>query len=310
MNSNNIFDDYEIYQSTKDKDINTVLNLDNSFENDDIEESKININFNLTSFDNCNSIILNNPIEEDSIFINPCKEQNICIPPIPNNNLEKKNNLLGRKTKNSGDVGIHNKYSQDNMIRKIKVIIKDAILEHINSHINSIIKNVIKLTVTIKNKEYKVDKLLNIRQNQIKDINVVQNRILLNKQLRYIFSDEIAGRYSNYPKNYNKIIIDKFYEIGIQKITCILDLTLLECIKYFRKEENIINDERYDCLKGLEKKFENLTKELKKQKYEEHYIIHLIELIKNFEEVYNKKNPRAGRILRNESITLKQDEGC
>lgn len=90
MNSNNIFDDYEIYQSTKDKDINTVLNLDNSFENDDIEESKININFNLTSFDNCNSIILNNPIEEDSIFINPCKEQNICIPPIPNNNLEKK----------------------------------------------------------------------------------------------------------------------------------------------------------------------------------------------------------------------------
>ena len=310
MNSNNIFDDYEIYQSTKDKDINTVLNLDNSFENDDIEESKININFNLTSFDNCNSIILNNPIEEDSIFINPCKEQNICIPPIPNNNLEKKNNLLGRKTKNSGDVGIHNKYSQDNMIRKIKVIIKDAILEHINSHINSIIKNVIKLTVTIKNKEYKVDKLLNIRQNQIKDINVVQNRILLNKKLRYIFSDEIAGRYSNYPKNYNKIIIDKFYEIGIQKITCILDLTLLECIKYFRKEENIINDECYDCLKGLEKKFENLTKELKKQKYEEHYIIHLIELIKNFEEVYNKKNPRAGRILRNESITLKQDEGC
>lgn len=309
MNSNNIFEDYEIYQSTKDKDINTLLNLDNSFGIDDIEESKININFNLTSFDNCNSIILNNPIEEDSIFINPCKEQNICIPPIPNNNLEKKNNLLGRKTKKSGDVGIHNKYSQDNMIRKIKVAIKDALLEHINSRINSIIKNVINLTVTINNKEYKVDKLLNIRQNQIKDINVVQNRILLNKQLRYIFSDEIAGRYSNYPKNYNKIIIDKFYEIGIQKITCILDLTLLECIKYFRKEKNIINDERYDCLKGLEKKFENLPKELKKQEYEDHYIIDLIELIKNFEEVYNKKNPRAGRIIRNESITLKQDEG-
>ena len=306
MISNNIFEDYEIYQSTKDKDINTVLNLDNSFEVDDIEESKININFNLTSFENCNSIILNNPIEEDSIFINPCKDQNICISPIPNNNLEKKNNLLGRKTKNSGDVGIHNKYSQDNMIRKIKVLIKDALLDHINS----IIKNVINLTVTINNKEYKVDKLLNIRQNQIKDINVVQNRILLNKQLRYIFSDEIAGRYSNYPKNYNKIIIDKFYEIGIQKITCILDLTLLECIKYFRKEKNIINDERYDCLKGLEKKFENLTKELKKQNYEEHYIINLIKLIKNFEEVYNKKNPRAGRILRNESITLKHDEGC
>lgn len=295
MTANDIFEDYEIIQSTKDKENNSLLNLDNSFDQDGNDTSSINISFNQIS--NIDSIVLINPNEMNSIFNGLYEESKISILPRPDNNLEKKNNLLGRKTKKSGDIGTHNKYSQDNMIRKIKVLIKDILLEHINSKI----KEEINLTVLIDNKEFKVSKILNIRQKQIKDINVLGNRILLSKKLKDIFSDEIAGRYSNYPKNYNKIVIDKLYELNIQSITCILELTLLECIKYFRKEKEFINNDCYNCLRGIEKKFDNLPNDLKKEKNDNQYIIELIELIKNFEKIYSKKNPRAGRRIKNES---------
>ena len=295
MTTNDIFEDYELIQSTKDRDNNTIIDLDNSFDQYENDTNSINISFNQIAFNE--SIMVINPKEMNSIFKNLYDEPIISNIPKPNNNLEKKNNLLGRKTKKSGEIGTHNKYSQDNMIRKFKVLIKDKLLEHINSKI----KKEIDLTLIIDNKEYKVDKILNINQKQIKDTNVLGNRTLLNKTLRNIFSDEIAGRYSNYPKNYNKIVIDKFYELNIQNITCILDLTFLECIKYFRKEKELLEGDRYNCLRGIEKNFENLPNELKKEKYDDKYIFELLELIKNFEEIYFKKNPRLGRLLKKES---------
>ena len=279
MNINDPIDDFYFQQKT-DCNTNNALNY---FPFDSENESKIydspnifNPEFNSSfSLDNNNLFFYSSP-------------QNNREPPAP----KKTNNLLGRKKKNSGEIGLHDKYSENNRVRKFKVIIKDALLDLINSKI----KENINLTILIGQKEFTVDGLLNIRQDQIISTNVMDNRQLLDKTIRELFSDEIAQNFRKYPKNYNKLVIDKIYEIdNEEKITSILDMKFSDCIKYFRKEQNYMDDERYFCLKGLEKKFENLTIDLTNEGNDEKYIEMLFDLIYNFENIFFAKKSRKRR---------------
>jgi len=279
MNINEPIDDFYFQQKT-DCNTNNALNY---FPFDSENESKIydspnifNPEFNSSfSLDNNNLFFYSSP-------------QNNREPPAP----KKTNNLLGRKKKNSGEIGLHDKYSENNRVRKFKVIIKDALLDLINSKI----KENINLTILIGQKEFTVDGLLNIRQDQIISTNVIDNRQLLDKTIRELFSDEIAQNFRKYPKNYNKLVIDKIYEIdNEEKITSILDMKFSDCIKYFRKEQNYMDDERYFCLKGLEKKFENLTIDLTNEGNDEKYIEMLFDLIYNFENIFFAKKSRKRR---------------
>jgi len=279
MNINEPIDDFYFQQKT-DCNTNNALNY---FPFDSENESKIydspnifNPEFNSSfSLDNNNLFFYSSP-------------QNNRDPPAP----KKTNNLLGRKKKNSGEIGLHDKYSENNRVRKFKVIIKDALLDLINSKI----KENINLTIIIGQKEFTVDGLLNIRQDQIISTNVMDNRQLLDKTIRELFSDEIAHNFRKYPKNYNKLVIDKIYEIdNDEKITPILDMKFSDCIKYFRKEQNYMEYERFFCLKGLEKKFENLTIDLTNEGNDEKYIEMLFDLIYNFENIFFTKKSRKRR---------------
>jgi hypothetical protein len=72
-------------------------------------------------------------------------------------------------------------------------------------------------------------------------------------------------------------------------------MTFLEWLKYYRKDEEIINDDNYACLKGLEKKYENLSEILKKgfNTYDKEYEDGIFSLIENFETIYSEKTPRT-----------------
>ena len=72
-------------------------------------------------------------------------------------------------------------------------------------------------------------------------------------------------------------------------------MTFLECLKYYRKNEEIISNDKYDCLKGLEKKYENLPNLLKKgvNDSDEEYEKGIFNLIDNFDKIYFKKTPRT-----------------
>ena len=218
-----------------------------------------------------------------------------------NQNKNKSKKALGRKRKKDifeeSDDGEHTKYSEDNMIRKIKVYLIKAILDIINSKIQEI-KKEIDLRVTIEGKEYKVIKLLNINQKQIKDTSVSGNIKLLEDKLSDIFSVDIAGNYDKYPKCFNKYVIKKLlYEINNTKIIEIFEKTFLDCLKYYRKDQNVILNDEFSCLKGLEEHFDNLGAILKQKdnKISEDYINDLIDLIKNYEYVYDSKTPRQKR---------------
>ena len=202
-----------------------------------------------------------------------------------------KNTLLGRKRKDSAIKGKHTKYNLDNQVRKVKVLFKNALLEFINNKMKNL-----KLTVEINGEFYIVKELLNIRPKLIEDINIKSNMTLFDTQIKDILSDDISGAYKNYPKNYNKIVIDKILENPNNQILInILNMTFLECLKYYRKDEEIINDDNYACLKGLEKKYENLSDILKKgfNTYDKEYEDGIFSLIENFETIYSEKTPRT-----------------
>lgn len=269
--------DYELnYLSTKDC-LNNTQFLDESNDDNSIILGKNDI---LTQINNNNAAFDNNT--------------NLDIYEIPQFNPIEQNTktLLGRKKKNSGEIGKHNKYSENNMIRKLKVIIKNAILNFINSKI----QNELQLTnIIIKDKPLEKEKirLLNIKQDQIVDTSVNNNIKFLNTKIKDILSYEISGNYNNYPKEFNKFLIEKLYTIkNSEKVTCIFDITFLECLKYFRMDEDIINDSKYMCLRGFEKNYEEIKDKLLKDN-DEKYVNGIINLMKNYEKIYYNKKSRA-----------------
>lgn len=232
----------------------------------------------------------NNNLFPNTEIIDTSKIISENIPNIP----EENNTHLGRKRKNSLEVGKHGKYAGDNMTRKMKVILKDNLL----NFINSTIKETLNLsTIVLGGNEYDKEniKLLNINQKIIIDTTVNGNKKFLALKIKDIFSQDISGSFSSFPSNFNALLIDKIYEMeNVDNITSILDKTVLEGLKYFRKDEDVINNYNYNCLKGLEKGFEGLKKEIMK-KNDENYANNLIKLIKEFEIIYDNKKARTKR---------------
>ena len=263
------------------------------FEYDPEEYNKFELDLNNT-FTQPNRSDLDDLSNDNNI------QQNNNILPENNSNINKQ--LLGRKKKNSGEIGKHGKNAEDNMIRKVKVLLKDNILKFINKKI----KDDLKLSeIIINDKKYEKEniKLLNIKQKQIVDTTVNGNQKLLKTKIRDIFSDEISTIYTSQPSNFNALLIEKIYQIDFEKkVTSILDKTFLECLQFFRKDEDIINEDYYNCLEGLQKGFDELKDKLKKKNNDEEYVDDLIRLIKEFEKIYYNKKARAKRKKKNEDL--------
>ena len=111
---------------------------------------------------------------------------------IPNN--QKK--VCGRKSKNSNEIGKHNKFSEDNIMRKIKSGFSSYVHEKLNeSFINK------------KYKFYQIDSKIN--ENLKKDY----NEKLMKRTFKDLYSNsQISGKFRKKKKdgfNYNKNIIDE-----------------------------------------------------------------------------------------------------
>ena len=287
------------------------------------DENSLDFNQNLNNQLNANyffQLELNNSFEEENYynennFINIHNEEENIIPnqdiiPIYNiasniNNVQNglnsqyvaHNFLLGRKTKKSGLTGPHGKYVEDNRVRKVKVCLKDSLFRKINSEIQ---KNAI--SINIDGKEYKVDGLLNINQGQTINTTVGENLKLLKRKLKDFFSVGISNKFKNYPRNFNKLIIEKLYQENFTNVTSILDKTFLDSLKYFRKDKDVYDNEEFSCLQGIEKDFEELPQKFRKEGHDNRYINMVINLINNFEQIYYEKTPRE---TKNKGINLK-----
>ena len=206
---------------------------------------------------------------------------------------EMKQNIVGRKRKNDKG-GKHNKFSYDNVTRKLKTKLFESILSFLNSSLVPVqIENPKKYSKKIL---YSKPFFLKINQEIIKDINVDNNKKLLKSTLKEIFSNDVSKKVENYGLDYNRKLIEKIYEENIQKKTIgILDRTLLECLEQFR------GTKKYEELQGLEKEYNNVIEGMKKNEESDEYIEIFKDLVSRFEEYYENKKSRPKSKNNNEN---------
>lgn len=186
---------------------------------------------------------------------------------------------LGRKRKSDNEKGEHNKFSDDNMRRKIKHVVLKSLMEFINNKIKDAFNG--KIGYSILKKE-----LLTLNKDQKCDATVKYNQLFLSKTLSEIFSEDISGRFSNFPSNHNKELIKSLVNgedenknnyfkklFGLTFIQCekyyigIIDIPELEGMKRFNEDKNELNDEQEEeYIKILEYKLKNYEELMKNKK--------------------------------------------
>ena len=184
----------------------------------------------------------------------------------------------GRKLKNSKDQGFHNKFSFDNIIRKIKAISMQSFFNFFNNKIKEIYKD---------SEVKSLWGLKKLNQSQIANSNIEYNRLFFEKSLKDIFSDNITTKWKTEERDHNKKLIEKLSneENKEKKIIFekILNYKFIDIVKYLRGER-----EGLDELKGLD--FDEYM--WKKIKRDENYLKDFKYNMENIEKLIQNKKPR------------------
>ena len=188
----------------------------------------------------------------------------------------------GRRNKPNEGLGKHSKFADDNLIRKIKNIFLDRMLKFINKKISTHYAN-------DNSKKLKPKLLYKLSQKQVEKSKTEYNKILLNRSLQSIFSEDISTKYKIKNPNYNKELIEKLLNekdenkrFTFQKI---FNLTFIESLKHFRGSIFINELSEMKTFKDylIKKDFGNNSKE-----YREILIIYM----NNFEKIVMEKRSR------------------
>ena len=194
------------------------------------------------------------------------------------NNLGKKRRR-GRKKKGSLIKGNHDKYSSDNLIRKIKGIIINILFSFINLTIHEKYKN---------EPDYNIDKdkLMKIKQDQTVNSNIGFNQNFLKETLEKIFSVDISGKYKKYNSEHNRnLIIKLLNDNNMERRQIFHNLftkTFLECLEHFCGIKNI------NELEGIE----TFDKYKEKSREDDDYLASLEYTLKNYETIIRNKRGR------------------
>ena len=146
-------------------------------------------------------------------------------------NNKKKIGRLSNKNKNDNKTGEHNKFSTDNIMKKVK------------SFLFRFLINVINLIIPLECKQYRLKKLKYAYINQIKkDIEINY----LNMTIRELLSLEISPKYSITGKDFNQRNIEKILNISNTNVELnkIFNMTFRDWIDIFtlKKKSDIVID--------------------------------------------------------------------
>lgn len=192
--------------------------------------------------------------------------------------------ILGRKRKGSLIKGKHDKYSNDNLFRKVKSNLLDIIYEFLNNKIIEVYKD---------NPKYYIKKniLKKIEQDQIVNSQIKFNKEFLSKTLKEIFSVDISHKYKcglAHNRNLIKKLLEEEDKGKFNYFSKLFNLTFFDCLNHFRgtqktpELEGIINFEKF------------------KEKYNNDidYINSLEFVVMNYEVIINNKKSRKPRIIK------------
>ena len=200
------------------------------------------------------------------------------IPKLEKNFLNKKRMFKinrkkrGRQPKNLNSKSDHTKYSNDNILRKIKVKFFQKLMKYINGKIKSKYNGIIQKLLPLKGE---------VSQNNTIKFNIQ----LLNTKLKDIFSTiEINKKFRLYKENYNKNVIDTIYNNNIRELIEIFELTFLEIFNIFKDA----NETKFNDFEKLN----TVVEEIKYKENDSYYAELFKNMAMNFENNYLEKTAR------------------
>ena len=262
-------------KSTLDKIKNDEKNYEAQTKQTNSEENNRLI-FKYKDFHNVNNnlIILPSTIYPPFFMFKPFNLENHI-----ENNEKKELQKRGRKTKREDSEIPHNKFANDNLRKKSKHIILSEILTFLNLKLKEIYKNNWGNGILLR-------QLLTLNHKEKANINIIENQNFIKTTLQEIFSEDISKRYTNFPSNHNKELINRLLneedEGKKNYFNKLFNITFSEALHHFQGKI-IINE-----LLGLKTYKESIKKYENEKDYHENLVFHLT----NFEEIINSKKPR------------------
>lgn len=263
-------------KSTLDKIKNDEKNYEAQTKQTNSEENNNKFIFKYKDFHNINNnlIILPSTIYPPFFMFRSFNLEN-----HKENNEKKELQKRGRKTKREDSEIPHNKFANDNLRKKSKHIILSEILTFLNLKLKEIYKNNLGNGILLR-------QLLTLNHKEKANINIIENQNFIKKTLQEIFSEDISKRYTNFPSNHNKELINRLLneedEGKKNYFNKLFNITFSEALHHFQGKI-IINE-----LLGLKTYKESIKKYENEKDYHENLVFHLT----NFEEIIKSKKPR------------------
>ena len=184
--------------------------------------------------------------------------------------------MLGRKKKNSKEAGKHDKYCEDNIIRKIKSTLLDYLRIFINLFINE------KYNGNIGEGIFRKE-ILKMNQEQI--IFGKYDKQFIKRTLKDIFSHKLSKKYSTFDSDHNKKLIELLLnEVDEEKkieFQNLFSLTFMDALNHFSGAKPLSILKGMKLLEDLCKKFEDDQTYVKLLKYYTFNFKNTIEIKRN-----------------------------
>lgn len=235
--------------------------------------------------------------------------------------LNQKGNIkCGRKKK--GDTTtkrVKNKYSSDNLVKKIKSVINNSLIFSLNNIINALynedqIKQILtELNLVKKNTFKTITKVIKkIDPKFYADkIKKDENLVLLRMNIKKYLSNIISKKNGDFPPDYNEKVIEKLLEDKKNKdiFIFIFNLTFDNWIQIFTYKKDLqyfnlnnqLSEEKLNIIENNLIKIDNIILKLNELKKEHFHCFALI--IYNIKEFFSKKVGREGRERKKDTIT-------
>ena len=192
-----------------------------------------------------------------------------------NNNKEEKKRGRKRKRENNND----NENSEDKKAHNKFSDVNEKIREKYKSNLGHV---KFKKELKILNQEKKAKSTVDF------------DKSFLTKTLKEIFSSDISARFYNFSKDYNRKLIKSLLqdkdEERKQYFIKLFNITFIECLKYFREDEEALITEELNGFKKI-----SLIKDELIKKHGNDYLEIFNHYLNNFEEIINNKKGRNRR---------------
>lgn len=298
---------------------NFSLNNNFSFDNDNLDDNldkSINYPYGISNS------YLPIPNEFDILFNDEnMNNTNIKTQMTPNNvniikpdNFIKENNLrvdeillnkkrkIGRRSNeeklitNNNNEKYHDKYTNDNILRKVKHLL----IESCFIFVNDIFKNTFKSNISKKTPKYE-NLLIKIDHKLIKEVKIDINRDISKQTIKWILTYDKCPKFTNYDDDHNEKLIEKCLnecnEENRKKLELLLNLTFSDFLDFYCGKTTEYNN----ILVGLitfDQYCESDYFKKKNPDFEE-YKECLKDYLYNYEDKLNSTKERKPRKLRN-----------